>query len=278
MKKLVSLGVVLVLLSLLVSACGSASTPQAAAACPTCPAPQAEGPAMDLGGKEVRIAEENAYPPFNYLDANSEPIGFDYDLWREVCKRLNCTPVFVETAWEGIFEAMAAGEFDIGEGGTTFTFPRALKVSYTIPYVEYGQVVMVLVDDTTLTDEAALVDSDAVVGVQLGTTNEATAVKLLGELRVKSFDSYDLPVVALLSGDVNAVIIDEVAAIGFMGQNPGKLKNAFSITSGELLAFPFPPNSELVVPVNMTLQEMFRDGTMDQICEKWLLRPCTPSE
>jgi polar amino acid transport system substrate-binding protein len=279
MKKLAVTVVLVILLGALLTACGSTAGEQAvgAAPCPTCPPPAAEGPVMDLGGREVRIAEENSYPPFNYLDKDTnEPIGFDYDLWREVCKRLNCTPTFVEISWEGIFEAMAAGEYDIGEGGTTFTFPRSLKVAYSIPYVEYGQVVTVLADDTKLTDEAALVNSDAIVGCQLGTTNELTAIKLVGEERVKAFDSYDMPVVALLAGDIDAVIIDEVAAIGYMGQNPGKLKNAFSVTGGELLAFPFPPMSELIVPVNMTLQEMFHDGTMDQLCTKWLLRPCSP--
>ena len=93
-----------------------------------------------------------------------------------------------------------------------------------------------------------------------------------------SFDTYDMPFVALMAGDVDSVIVDEVAAIGFMGENPGKMKVAFSATSGELLAFVFPPLSDLVEPVNWAMQEMFADGTMDAICEEWLLRPCSPEE
>ncbi|MBE9535119.1 MAG: transporter substrate-binding domain-containing protein, partial [Proteobacteria bacterium] len=82
--------------------------------------------------------------------------------------------------------------------------------------------------------------------------------------------------VALEAGEVDSVIIDEVAAIGFMGENPGKYRIAFSVSSGEYLAFIFPPLSELVEPFNWALQEMFANGSMDTICEEWLLRPCSP--
>jgi polar amino acid transport system substrate-binding protein len=93
-----------------------------------------------------------------------------------------------------------------------------------------------------------------------------------------SYETYDLPMVALMAGEVDTVIIDEVAAIGFIGANPGQLKIAFSVTSGELLGFPFQPMSDLVVPFNWALQELFADGTMDEICEEWLLRPCSPQD
>ena len=235
----------------------------------------------DLGGREVTIAVENAYPPFNVIDEETgEGVGWAYDVGRAICEKLNCTPKFAEAAWEGIFEAMAAGEYDVTFDGITLTLARSLKVAYSDPYVQYGQVILIRADDERpeLADEESLVASDLNIGTQIATTNEITAIKLVGEERVKSFDTYDMPVVALMAGDVDSVIIDEVAAIGFMGANPGELKIAFSVTSGELLAFVFSPLSDLVEPFNWALQELFADGTMDAICQEWLLRPCSPAE
>ena len=270
---------VMVVLSLGLAACGPAAAPE----CPECPECPPTGPAKDLGGREVRIAVENAYPPFNYIDAETnEAVGWDYDVGRAICEKLNCTPVFVESAWEGLFEALAAGEYDVAFDGITLTLPRSLIVDYGDPYIEYGQVVLQRADDDRpgLTDEDSLVASDLNIGTQIGTTNEVTALKLVGpdRVRVVSFDTYDMPVVALMSGDVDCVIIDEVSAIGFMGENPGQMKIAFPVTAGEFLAFPFPPLSDLVEPFNWALQEMFADGTMDEICQKWILRPCSPVE
>jgi polar amino acid transport system substrate-binding protein len=276
---------VMVVLSLGLAACGPAATPcpecPPAPECPECPECPPTGPVTDLGGREVRIAVENAYPPFNYIDKDTdEAVGWDYDVGREICKRLNCTPVFVEAAWEGLFEAMAAGEYDVAFDGITITLARSLKVDFSDPYVEYGQVLLVRADDdrAEIADEESFTASDLTISTQIGTTNEYTAMKLFGEERVVSFDTFDMPVVALIAGDVDSVIIDEVAAIGFMGENPGQMKIAFSVTSGEILAFPYPPLSDLVEPFNWAMQEMFADGTMDEICQKWLLRPCTPQE
>ncbi len=62
----------------------------------------------------MTVAVENAYQPFNFRDeATGEGAGWDYDTVREICKRINCTPEFKEAAWDGIFAAMAAGEYDM---------------------------------------------------------------------------------------------------------------------------------------------------------------------
>ena len=263
--------------------CPEAPECPAAPECPECPAaPECPpvGPTTDFGGREVRIATENAYPPFNYYDDAGVAVGWDYDVGRRICELLNCTPVFVEVAWEGVFEAMNAGENDVLFSAATLTFPRSLKVDYSDPYCQYGQVILVRTDDDRpeIADEASLVASDLTISAQIGTTNSITARKLVGDLRVVDFDTYDLTVLALLAGDVDTVIIDEVASIGFMKANPGQLRIAFSVTSGEVLAFVFPPMSDLLVPFNQAINEMFADGSMDAICEEWLLRPCSPQE
>jgi polar amino acid transport system substrate-binding protein len=233
----------------------------------------------DLAGREIRIAVENAYPPFNYIDAvTNEGIGWDYDAWREICDRLNCEPVFVESAWDGLFEAMAAEEYDVAADGITIKIGRTTRVAFSDPYMNIGQVIMVRADEQDITDEDSLVDQeDKIVGVQLGTTNEFVAIDLVGEARVSSFDTFDLPVVALKSGDIDAVVIDTVAAGGFMGENPGDMKIVDQITSGELLGFAFPHESTLIVSVNWAMKEMVSDGRMDALCVKWIGAKCDPT-
>ncbi len=279
MKKLAVVVTLISILSLVLTACG-APPAQEGTPCPECPECPPTGPVTDLGGREVRIAVENLYPPFNLINDAGEAVGWDYDAGRRICEILNCTPVFVETAWEGIFEAMKAGENDVAFDGITIYLARSLKIDYSDPYIEYGQVIVVREDDDrpALADEDSFVASDLILGTQIGTTNEVTAIKLVGEDRIMSFDTYDLPMVALVAGDVDGVIIDEVAAAGYMLANPGQIMTAFPVTSGEMLAFIFPPMSDLVVPFNWALEQMFADGTMDEICEEWLARPCSPAE
>lgn len=229
----------------------------------------------DLGGREVTIMVENEYPPFNSLDPDTdEGIGWDYDVWREICIRLNCVPVFTEASWPP-FEMMAAGEIDVAADGITLKMGRSMIVDFSDPYIEYGMVMMMRTDnvyDTAEDFEA----SDARIASQAGTTNEATALALVGEGRVDNYGEWPITVEALLSGDADGVAIDDVAAVAYINEHPDKLMAGFSLTSGEFLAFVFPPGSPLIGPVNVAIQDMLNDGSMDVICQKWLLRNCSP--
>jgi polar amino acid transport system substrate-binding protein len=223
----------------------------------------------DLGGQEIIWAVDNAYPPFSFLDEDGNGVGFDYDLAEALCERANCVPTFKEFAWDGIFEAAEAGEFDINMGGCTVTMDRSKVVDYSDPIYEYGQVVLVRSDEAGITDEEALAASDKKIGTQAGTSNEITAISRFGEDQVVLFDTFELPVVALQSGDVDAVVIDEVAAVGFMRESPGEMKIAFKLTGGEFLALFMPPGSELQPAVDQALNEMWDDGTMQDLIDTW---------
>jgi len=270
----------------LLVACQPAATPQptqAATAEATAEATEAanqttmcidmEAPATlaDLGGKDVTIAVENAYPPFNSKEADKEGEGWDYDAGKEICTRLNCNPVFTEAAWDGIFPAMAAGEYDVLFDGVTYTDERAQSVAFSCAYVRYGQVLLVRSDEPRFsTPDEFKADSSLKAATQLGTTNEIIAQKLVGADRVQSFDDFGLAVQSLLSGDVDAVVIDKIAAVGFIKENEGKLKTLDeSITSSEQLALVFQPDSDLIDPFDGALSAMAKDGTLEQINNKW---------
>ena len=225
----------------------------------------------DLGGREIRVGVENAYPPFNYIDeATGEPGGWDYDAVNAICEVINCKPVFVEAAWEGIFEATAAGEYDMVADGVTITPERDEVVDFSIPYMVIQQFIVVRKDETEIVDEASLVASDAIVGTQIGTTNESKAIELVGEERVQSFDTFDMPIQALIAGDVRAVLMDEEAAKGFLAQHPDEIKMLDQPVSGaEELGFVFPPGSDLIEPVNYAIQVLQDNDTLDKLYQKY---------
>lgn len=215
------------------------------------------------------VAVENAYPPFNSIDqTTNQGVGWDYDTVREICKRLNCVANFKQAAWDGIFPAMQAGEFDMLADGVTVTADRAKIVQFSIPYVTIGQVLLVRADETRTVDQMKA-DTKVMVATQVGTTNEIVAKANFPADRVKSYDDFGAAVLALTTKDVDGVVIDNVSAVGFMGQNVGKLKVDGQLTSDEQLAFVFPPKSDLVTAVNAALESMKADGTLDALNKKW---------
>ena len=266
MRKSPYIFVILLILSILLSACGGAEPTQA-------PAPVAQeqpaGGLPDLGGKTIIVAVENAYPPFNMIDEQTgEGVGWDYDVVTEICKRLNCVPEFKQAAWDGIFPAMQAGEYDMLADGVTITAERDEIVDFSIPYVVVGQVLLVRVGET-MTVEEIVADSTKLIGTQLGTTNEIVAKQYFPEERIRSFEDFGAPVLGLLSGDLDGVVIDTVAAVGFMGENPDQLAFGGELSSDEELGFASPPGSELKTQVDSALQAMIDDGTLEEYNKKW---------
>ncbi len=238
------------------------------------PADPSEG-AADLEGAEIRIAVENAYNPFNFIDAESgDAIGYDYDIFAEICERLNCEPVFVETSWDAMVAVMGgAGDtdtFDVGADGITITDARAEHVDFSDPYITLAQMLLVRIDEDRFTnaDELAA-DSSLLLGSQPGTTNYDTSAALVGEDRIVAYDQFGIIVQALINGDVDGIIMDNVAGIGYVNANPDAVTIIGEPLTSEELGFIFPLGGDLVDAVNAALMAMFEDGTLDELFDKW---------
>ena len=221
----------------------------------------------DLDGREVTIAVENQYLPFNYIDPDTgEPAGWDYVVWDEICVLLNCTPVYVEASWEGMIQAVADGQFDAAADGITITEDRAEIVDFSEGYINIDQRLLVRLDEDRIEDiESIVADENLVLGTQTGTTNYETATKYLDEERIEAFETFPFAVQALIAGDIDAVIIDEVAGQGYLGENADKLKLVGESMSSDQLGFIYPLGSELVEPVNTALNELKSNGFLEEV-------------
>ncbi len=224
----------------------------------------------DLEGREITVAVENAYPPYNFINDAGEAVGWDYDTLNEICARLNCTPVFVELAWDGMLIAVANGEVDIAGDGITYTEARDETVDFSSLFQTYDETLLIREDeDRFSTVEELLALDDYLVATQVGTTNEITAHELFGADNTQSYDVFGAAVEALLNGDVDAVVVDRPAAEGYITER-GSMRTLDESISGILgLAFAFPPGSDLVEPINAAMQSMIDDGTWDDIYARW---------
>jgi len=278
------LRIVVISVVLLVSACTSPSetntpsTESGNVTSPASPTSQAEGclgsaetAIVDLGCRKVTIAVENAYLPFNYISIQTgEPGGWDYDAWREICTRLHCEPVFVEAAWDGMIQAVSDSQYDVAADGITNTPERQKIVDFSIGYIQIQQRLLVRKGENRFSSIEEFAQNDSLImGTQVSTTNYETAVKFLPESRIKAFEQFPFAIQALLAGDVDAVIIDEIVGMGYSGQNAEKLELIGPSISSDELGFVFPKGSELVEPVNKALESMKLDGTLDALNEKY---------
>lgn len=252
--------IIVVSLALAIAAC----TPPAPAA------PAAEAPAQQPAAApaKIKVGTNAEYRPFEYVDESGEIVGFDIDLIKELAKRAGYEVELVNTKWDGIFTALAAGEFDVVASACTITDERKQSVDFTDPYFNAGQSIAVLADNETIKTVEDLKGKR--IGVQLGTTGDMEASKIEGA-EVKRYEEITLAFQALANGDVDAIVNDTPTSADIIKANPEiKAKIVGEPFTNEFYGIAVNKGKpEIRDALNKALAEIKADGTYDQIYRKW---------
>lgn len=256
------------------AACSKPAQPAAPAA-PSEPVMSAAG-LPDLKGRVIVAVTENAYTPLNFVDPKTgQSVGWEYDAVNEIARRLNAKVEWKLSSWDLMIQSVRDGQFDVGMDGITINDERRAQVDFSAPYMVSQQFMLARADESRFADAKAFsADPKLLIGAQAGTTNFYVAVYevLDGDeqnKRIKLFETFGASVQALLSGDVDTVLMDASSSKGFIGANPGKLKSVGGPLGTEEFGFIFKKGSDLVAPFNAAIAEMKADGTLERLNTKW---------
>ena len=225
----------------------------------------------DLGGRVVVVAVEDDYPPFDYMVPGAgTPGGWDYDAIREIGRRLNFRPEFREIAWDSMIQGIVTGQFDMAANGITVTPERARVVDYSASYAQVHQRLLVRLNERRFASlEGFARTPGARLGAQKGNTNYTRAEELVGRSRTVAYDDFGDLVQALVNGDLDAVIIDDIGGQGYVGASAGRLRLLDGALDGQDLAMIFSRGSALRPAVDAALSAMRADGSLARLNSKW---------
>jgi polar amino acid transport system substrate-binding protein len=231
----------------------------------------------DLGGREVVVVTENAYPPLQFLDSSGAAIGWEYDAMAEIAKRLNISVKYENISWDAMIPAVSEGQFDMGMTGITIRDDRKDKVDFSDSYMTSQMLMMVRGDEERFTDAASFgANPDLLMAAQPGTTPFYVGVYEVLDgseenARIIKFETFGAGLEALRSGDVDLVLSDSTAANGYVAASEGGLKIIGEPLGTEDFGFIFPKGSDLVAPMNAAIASMRADGTLDALNTRWFL-------
>jgi polar amino acid transport system substrate-binding protein len=230
----------------------------------------------DLGGREVVVVTENAYPPLQFTDKDGKAIGWEYDAMAELAKRLNFKVKYENTSWDAMIPAVSEGQFDIGMTGITIKDDRKEKVDFSEPYMRSEMVMLVKGDESRFSDAKSFAaDDKLLIAAQPGTPFYTAVYEILdgneANPRIKLFETFGATVEALKSGDVDLVLTDGTAGQGYVDASNGALKIVGEKLGTEDFGFIFPKGSDLVAPINAGIAALKADGTLDALNKTWFL-------
>lgn len=232
----------------------------------------------DLGGAEVVVVTENAYPPLQFVDpVTGIAIGWEYDALEILAERLNFTPVIENISWDAMIPAVAEGQFDMGMTGITIREDRAELVDFSAPYMVSQMRMLVGAGEDRFTDAASFAaDPELLIGTQAGTTPFYVGVYdvLDGDEanpRLVLFETIPAAIQALLVGDVDMVLADEAGGQGYVSANPDRLALIGEPLGTEEFGFIFPNDSPLVAAFDAGIADMRADGTLAELDQRWFV-------
>ena len=230
----------------------------------------------DLGGQEIAVVTENAYPPLQFVQ-DGVAMGWEFDAVTEIAKRLNLKVSYATISWDAMIPAVSEGQFDMGMTGITIRDDRKEKVDFSAPYMRSEMVMLVRGDEDRFTDAASFAaNPDLLMAAQPGTTPFYVGVYEVldgdeANPRIKMFETFGAGVQALRNGDVDLSLTDSTGGAGYVAASEGKLKIVGDKLGAEDFGFIFAKGSDLVEPVNAAIAEMWADGTMDALNKKWFV-------
>jgi polar amino acid transport system substrate-binding protein len=231
------------------------------------------GELPDLKEREIKVVIRKDAKPYSYLNPNTgEAEGWDYDVWREICGRLNCTPEFVqvELKIKEILGEIATNKYDVAATGITITEERAETVDFSDSYLNVRQRLLVPVSTEFDSVEAMVEDKNMIVGASAGSTNYDTAVRTFNTAgRVKPYSDTDVAIEAMVKDEIKGVVLDETRAYGYVGNYASDIQLMGRSLQDDQLGFAYPLGSDLVGPVNMALKDMRRDRMLDCLAQRY---------
>lgn len=278
MKKFAMLLVAL-LLTTVFAACGEskdaasgASQPGGAASSSEAAGEESAQPADTGDGDNTLVMATNAFfEPYEYYEGD-DIVGIDAEVGKAIADKLGMDFEISDVDFDAIIPNVQSGKASMGMAGMTVTEDRQKNVNFTRSYATAVQVVIV----PEGSDIAAIDDmAGKKIGVQQGTTGDIYCSAPVeedgfGEENVTRYNKGTDAVMALLSGKVDCVVIDNEPAKAFVAANEGLKILDTAYAEEEYAICIAKDNEELLEKVDTALGELIDDGTVQKIVDKYI--------
>lgn len=227
-----------------------------------------------MAGTPLRIATEGAYPPFNDVDKDGNPIGFDVDIARALCRSMGVTCTVQTVKWDDLLPGLAAGNFDVIVASMARTEEREKVAAFT-KYYYRSRSTFVGDPGTTF-----IQTREGLAGKTLAAQDQTVQAaylqdKYAGSSTIRLTKTNKEALDLLAKGKVDAVLSDSLSIFVFLQSHDGR--------EFDFVGTPLPVNdpsseariavrkedTELLDALNAAIKSIRMDGTYDKINRKY---------
>jgi len=190
-----------------------------------------------------------------------------------VAQKLGMSLEIMDIEFDAIIAAVQTGKADIGMAGMTVTEDRLQSINFSRSYASGVQVVIVREDSPIQSKDDLFDIGGFVIGVQASTTGDIYTSEDLEEEGLATIDRYNKgadAVMALTTGKVDCVVIDNEPAKSFVAANVGlKIIDTEYVVEDYAICIA-KNNTELLEKVNDALNALIADGSIKRVIDKYI--------
>jgi len=210
--------------------------------------------------------------PFMEADPNdtSRVVGFEVDIAALLAAGLGRTPRFVQVGFASLDPAVERGDFDIGLSGIEDNPARRARLSVTVPYYEFREVLTV-----RRADAARFRSLADLRGKRVATLGATGAAEILERARVEYgiepviYEDDVHPYTDLVVGRVEAVVLDAVLAERGARRNATLVNQPADLGVGHYVGILATRDAALRDRMDALLRDAMRDGRLQAIFTRW---------
>lgn len=268
MHKSWMLTAILLMVVLVVSACGSKTTDNGSSN-----GTQASNELEQIkSAGTMKVGMMGTYAPYNFLNDKKEMDGFDADIAREVAKRLGVEVEFVSQEFSGLIPSLQSNKIDAVISQMTITDERKQALDFSEGYITNQVKIIVKSDNNDITKLEDF--KGKTIGVGLGTNDETylrnEVLPKVGDFTIKTYDDVISSLKDLNAGRIDATINNLYALKPIVDANGFDIKAVGEAIKSDQAGIAVRKNNpELVAALNEALQGMKDDGTYNTIFKKW---------
>lgn len=217
----------------------------------------------------LHVGLDPTFPPFEFTDGTTLQ-GIDVDLAEAIAADLDLEVAYSSFGYDGLYDALATGQVDVLISALVTDVTRTRDFAYSSGYINSG-LVLISRSESLLDDYTKLTNHS--VGVELGTTGHVEATKWqrqLPDLQSMIFQSADEALSAMVKGQVDAVVVDNVTARLFVGSQPEADLIVVPVTDEPYAMVVRTEDSRLLTELNRSLSNLGSSGRLDAILNTWL--------
>ena len=223
---------------------------------------------------ELRVAVQSGQAPYAFVDKNGVQAGSMIDFAKGMADEMGVKLVILDFDWDGLIPALLSGKADILAADMTPTLKRALKISFTDPWI-YVQPCIFTKTGASFQTLEDVNKPEVTVGVLLGSTGENIAKQYLPKATIKSYKGGGRMIVqALIAGHVDAGLNDDLAVLTVLPDFPPNSIRLLDKRLGngkDSLAFAVRHESiNLWQWINLYFETIRENGAYDKNINYWL--------